>query len=160
MKWRARFYFIKPWKKFFSNLFSTWEKCVSLNCGNFCRTTHIVFKLCITHEQVWRTCWWYIVFKLCNTHEQVWRTYWWYIVFKVCITHVQVWTIWAFQFQYLQSHFLYRSRGNWCETSTKLLRIFVCLLIPSILIISGRTKNHPIKHQIFYKMSIESPKRN
>ncbi len=41
MKWRARWYFIKPWKKIFSNLFSTWEKCVSLNCGNFRRTTHI-----------------------------------------------------------------------------------------------------------------------
>ncbi len=39
MKWRGRWYFIKPWKKFFSNLFSTWEKCVSLNWGNFCRTT-------------------------------------------------------------------------------------------------------------------------
>ncbi len=33
--------FYKTMKKFFSNLFSTWEKCVSLNCGNFCRTTHI-----------------------------------------------------------------------------------------------------------------------
>ncbi len=32
---------MKPWKEFFSNLFSTWEKCVSLNCGNFCRTTHL-----------------------------------------------------------------------------------------------------------------------
>ncbi len=42
MKWRGRRYFIKPWKKFFSNLFSTWEKCVSLNCGNLCRTTHIL----------------------------------------------------------------------------------------------------------------------
>ncbi len=39
MKWRARWYFIKPRKKNFSNLFSTWEKCVSFNCGNFCRTT-------------------------------------------------------------------------------------------------------------------------
>ncbi len=44
MKWRGRWYFIKPWKNFFSNLFSTWEKCVSLNCGNFCRTTHIYEK--------------------------------------------------------------------------------------------------------------------
>ncbi len=33
--------FQKPLKKFFSKLFSTWGKCVSLNCGNFCRTTHI-----------------------------------------------------------------------------------------------------------------------
>ncbi len=41
MKWRRRWYFIKPWKKFFSNLFSTWEKRVSLNCDNFCRTTHL-----------------------------------------------------------------------------------------------------------------------
>ncbi len=41
MKWKGRWYFIKPWKKFFSKLFSTWEKCVSLNCGNFCRTTRI-----------------------------------------------------------------------------------------------------------------------
>ncbi len=41
MKWRGRWYFIKPWKKIFSNLFSTWEKCISLNYGNFCRTTHI-----------------------------------------------------------------------------------------------------------------------
>ncbi len=32
--------FYKIMKKNFSNLFSTWEKCVSLNCGNFCRTTH------------------------------------------------------------------------------------------------------------------------
>ncbi len=42
MKWRAWWYFIKPWKKFSSNLFSTREKCVLLNCGNFCRTTHVV----------------------------------------------------------------------------------------------------------------------
>ncbi len=28
-------------KKIFSHLFSTWEKCVSLKCGNFYRTTHI-----------------------------------------------------------------------------------------------------------------------
>ncbi len=41
MKWRGRRYFIKLWKKNFSNLFSTWEKCLSLNCGNFCRTTRI-----------------------------------------------------------------------------------------------------------------------
>ncbi len=41
MKWRVRWYFIKPWKKNFPNLFSTWEKCVSLNYGNFCRTTHL-----------------------------------------------------------------------------------------------------------------------
>ncbi len=41
MKWRRIWYFIKPWKKFFSNLFSTWEKCVSLKYGNFCRTTRI-----------------------------------------------------------------------------------------------------------------------
>ncbi len=41
MKWRARWYFIKPWKKVFSNLFSTWEKCVSLNYSYFCRTTHM-----------------------------------------------------------------------------------------------------------------------
>ncbi len=33
--------FYKTMKTFFSNLFSTWEKCVSLNCSNFCRTTHI-----------------------------------------------------------------------------------------------------------------------
>ncbi len=32
--------FYKTMKKIFSNLFSTWEKCVSCNCGNFCRTTH------------------------------------------------------------------------------------------------------------------------
>ncbi len=39
--------FYKTMKKNFSNLFSTWEKCVSLNCGNFCRTTriHLVHKL-------------------------------------------------------------------------------------------------------------------
>ncbi len=33
--------FYKPWKKIFSNLFSTRKKCVSLNYGNFCRTTCI-----------------------------------------------------------------------------------------------------------------------
>ncbi len=33
--------FYKTMKKMFSNLFSTWEKCVSLNCGNFRRTTHV-----------------------------------------------------------------------------------------------------------------------
>ncbi len=33
--------FYKTMKQFFSNLFSTWKKCVSLNCGNFCRTTHM-----------------------------------------------------------------------------------------------------------------------
>ncbi len=33
--------FYKTMKMFFPNLFSTWEKCVSLNCGNFCRTTHL-----------------------------------------------------------------------------------------------------------------------
>ncbi len=41
MKWRGRWHCMKPRKKYFSNLFSTWEKCVSLNCGNFCRTTHM-----------------------------------------------------------------------------------------------------------------------
>ncbi len=41
MKWRGRWYFIKPWKKIFPDLFSTWKKCVSLNCGNFCRTTRM-----------------------------------------------------------------------------------------------------------------------
>ncbi len=46
MKWRGRWYFTKPCRKIFSNLFSTWEKCASLNCGNFCRTTH---KL-VTHK--------------------------------------------------------------------------------------------------------------
>ncbi len=35
--------FYKTMKKILSNLFSTWEKCVSLNCGNFCRTTHILW---------------------------------------------------------------------------------------------------------------------
>ncbi len=35
--------FYKTMKKFFSNLFSTWEKCVSLNCGNFYRTTYMPF---------------------------------------------------------------------------------------------------------------------
>ncbi len=29
--------FYKTLKNFFSNLFNIWEKCVSLNCGNFCR---------------------------------------------------------------------------------------------------------------------------
>ncbi len=33
--------FYNTTKNIFSNLYSTWEKCVSLNCGNFCRTTHI-----------------------------------------------------------------------------------------------------------------------
>ncbi len=52
MKWRGRWYFIKPWKNFFFNLFSTWEKWVSLNCGNFCRTTHVstILKLFNFHE--------------------------------------------------------------------------------------------------------------
>ncbi len=49
MKWRGRWYFIKPWKKFSSNLFSTWEKYVSLNYGNFCRTSH-------EHENYISTC--------------------------------------------------------------------------------------------------------
>ncbi len=40
MKWRGRWYFIKPWKHFSPSLFNTWEKCLSFNCGNFCRTTH------------------------------------------------------------------------------------------------------------------------
>ncbi len=53
MKWRGRWYFIKPWKKFFSNLFSTWEKWVSLNCGNFCRTTHV--RNYIYARSIWET---------------------------------------------------------------------------------------------------------
>ncbi len=52
MKWRGRWYFIKLWKKLFSNLFSTWEKCVSLNCGNFCRTTHISIRINIFAENI------------------------------------------------------------------------------------------------------------
>ncbi len=35
--------FYKTMKKIFFNLFSIWEKCVSLNCGNFCRTAHILW---------------------------------------------------------------------------------------------------------------------
>ncbi len=35
--------FYKTMKNTVSNLFSTRAKCVSLNCGNFCRTTHIQF---------------------------------------------------------------------------------------------------------------------
>ncbi len=34
--------FYKTMKKNFSNLFGIGEKCVSLNCGNFCRTTQLL----------------------------------------------------------------------------------------------------------------------
>ncbi len=63
MKWRGRWYFIWPWKKFFSNLFSTWEKCVSLNCGNFCRTTHVLQKFLRKNEK-----WKVLSFK--------WKNFW------------------------------------------------------------------------------------
>ncbi len=42
-------------KKFFFKLLSTWEKCVSLNCGNFCRTTCIHI-LSISHILFFRKC--------------------------------------------------------------------------------------------------------
>ncbi len=63
MKWRARWYFIKPWKKLFSNLFSPWEKGVSLKCGNFCRSTPVFLKkslqksvLVQTNPYEWEQC--------------------------------------------------------------------------------------------------------
>ncbi len=37
----SKMIFYKIMEKNFSNLFITWEKCISLNCGNFCRTTHM-----------------------------------------------------------------------------------------------------------------------
>ncbi len=37
--------FYKTMKKKFTNLFGTWEKCESLNCGNFCGTTRIRFPM-------------------------------------------------------------------------------------------------------------------
>ncbi len=39
-------------KKFFSNLFNTWDKCVSLNCGNFCRTTQLP-----KFKEIWKKNW-------------------------------------------------------------------------------------------------------
>ncbi len=45
--------FYKTMKKIFSELFSTWEKCVSLNCSNFCITTQIPAKFEVDFGKIW-----------------------------------------------------------------------------------------------------------